>query len=42
MGHVREKMERPLAREVWFRVQGEVVAAHLEAAGDSDGTGQLP
>lgn len=34
MGHVREEMERPLAREVWFRVEDEVVAAHLE---DGDG-----
>lgn len=38
MGHVREEMERPLAREVWFRVEDEVVSTHLEAADEDAGT----
>lgn len=28
MGHLREEMENPIAREIWFRVEDEVVDAH--------------
>lgn len=32
IGHIREEMEQPMARELWFRVEDEVVDAHLEDA----------
>jgi citrate synthase len=33
IGHIREEMEQPMARELWFRVEDEVVDAHREDQG---------
>lgn len=30
IGHIREEMEQPMARELWFRVEDEVVDAHVD------------
>ena len=32
IGHIREEMENPVAREIWFRVEDEVVDAHAHQA----------
>jgi citrate synthase len=35
VGHIAEEMDNPIARELWFRVEDEVVDAHLNANADA-------
>lgn len=30
VGHIAEEMDKPMARELWFRVEDEIVDAHIE------------